>query len=420
MDSFTNGFGVQALDIETVYRALNNSYVNSGCVPSAGAGALEVGVSAGTVTIDGTTVGVAGQTITLEAGDAEPRKDVVYVDGSGTVQAATGTPAPAEPEGEVRRQTYQPQPTDLSGMAGVPIAEVWVPSGASDVAGADISDRRAVVALGGDSRYITDYVAAQSFEEPDIQTDLFGTQITDGSVGLSDLPLVLNLPDAEYDNVTSSWAGIVVEPKRELSGMTLTTYAGNGNDATEAHVVRQSDDEEIYYEDGLSVGPGESHTFEATLSPDDTYEVGFRNPNDWEAVRHATEAPFEASEFNVIDGINLIYSTGVASAAPQDINIPLALVSLDPAVSEDVHEWDMATFSVTEDGATVDVFVAYSDDGGSTWTRANGGDPIDRNYLLAADTAISPSDSVRMEAEISREDPNDSPALDSVAWSWRL
>lgn len=178
MDSITNGFGAQALDLETIFRALNNSYIATGCAPSEGPSALEVDVASGEVVVDGSEVTVGAQTVTLAAGDGDPRKDVLYVDASGTVQTAPGTPAPAEPSGEIRRQTYQPQPTDLSGMAGVPIAEVWVDAGASSVTSDDISDRRLLLGVGStsvDPGGLSELSASRSLET--VYTNTTGTAL---------------------------------------------------------------------------------------------------------------------------------------------------------------------------------------------------------------------------------------------------
>jgi hypothetical protein len=137
-----NGFGAQALDIEQLNRRFQNAVVN-GCDVTAGNGALEVDVAGGEAVVDGTRHTVGASTLTLQAGDPEnPRKDVIYITASGTPSITAGTPAPAQPTGEIRRDTYQPAPPDLSQTDACVLAEVWVPAGATDVSGAGISDRR--------------------------------------------------------------------------------------------------------------------------------------------------------------------------------------------------------------------------------------------------------------------------------------
>ncbi|MFB6099951.1 MAG: hypothetical protein ABEK16_01640, partial [Candidatus Nanohalobium sp.] len=104
------------------------------------------------------------------------------------------------------------------------------------------------------------------------------------------------------------------------------------------------------------------------------------------------------------------YDVGVQSTS--------GTVTLEWSYPTDLYEWDVATYTRTLDNETVDVFVAYSTDGGSTWTRTNGGSPISRNYSLAKDSNISPSDNVRIEAELSRQNTSNNPTLDSAYRSW--
>jgi hypothetical protein len=103
---------------------------------------LEHDVASGEVIVDGTRHSVSATTVTLSASNADPRKDVIYVDSTGTVAVASGTPAPAKPSGETGRDTYQPSPPDLSGTAACPLAEIWVGGGVTDTGSTDISDRR--------------------------------------------------------------------------------------------------------------------------------------------------------------------------------------------------------------------------------------------------------------------------------------
>jgi hypothetical protein len=95
-----------------------------------------------------------------------------------------------------------------------------------------------------------------------------------------------------------------------------------------------------------------------------------------------------------------------------------AFVEWDSGVPTDIFEWDVATFTQTLDGETVDVFVAYSNDGGSTWQRTNSGNPITRNYSLRDDPNITPDVDVRIETELSRADTSNNPTLDSAYRSW--
>lgn len=140
-DDIQNGWGAQALDVESLARRAQ-SVVLSGCAVTDGSGALEIDVASGTVVVAGTEHSVGATTVTQSAGNSNPRKDVVYVDSNGAVQVAEGRPLAARPAGQTGRDTYVPRPPDLSGMDACPLAEVWVAAGASDTGSGDITDRR--------------------------------------------------------------------------------------------------------------------------------------------------------------------------------------------------------------------------------------------------------------------------------------
>lgn len=141
MVDWSIGYGATALDFNQLARFLGGNYVESGCTPSAGANAMEVDVASGTVRVGGSNVSVSAQTVTLSSSNSDPRKDVVYIDGTGSAATLTGNAVPAEPSGETQFDTYNPAPPDMVGTTGVPVAEVWVGGGVSDIASGDIRDR---------------------------------------------------------------------------------------------------------------------------------------------------------------------------------------------------------------------------------------------------------------------------------------
>jgi hypothetical protein len=140
-----NDEGAQALDINEILKALLGFGVRfsagGGCAVSS-AGGLDLDVAAGEVVFDGSPVGVANQTVSVTTDKTNPRKSVVYVDGNGNAQVVEGTPEPAQPAGNNRRDTHHPQPPDLRGTDAVVLAEVWVPAGAGALSASDIADRR--------------------------------------------------------------------------------------------------------------------------------------------------------------------------------------------------------------------------------------------------------------------------------------
>lgn len=70
-----------------------------------------------------------------------PRKVLVYISTSGTIEVAGGEPSEPEPRDEYRFNTYRPAPPDLSHMDAVPLAEIWLSPDDTRTTDADIKDR---------------------------------------------------------------------------------------------------------------------------------------------------------------------------------------------------------------------------------------------------------------------------------------
>lgn len=153
---YATGDGYSALDAEAARNRLDGYAVvdglgvsvDTGLTLSVASGSATVGETGGSV--DTVSLGSA-TTIALDTADSQnPRKDVVYIDTSGTVQKETGVAEPADPSGSVRFNTFQPEPPAPS-TEGVILAEVWVGAGTSSLASADIRDRRQPAQVVADS-----------------------------------------------------------------------------------------------------------------------------------------------------------------------------------------------------------------------------------------------------------------------------
>lgn len=134
--------GVHALDYNQRAWYDEGYAVVSGCAPSDGASDLAVDIASGSIYVGGSEVSVAAQTVTVTAGQTDPRKDTIWLDDTGTAQVTTGNPAAPLPRGAARADTYQPAPPLPGSTPCVVVAEVWVPAGAGDIGSADIRDRR--------------------------------------------------------------------------------------------------------------------------------------------------------------------------------------------------------------------------------------------------------------------------------------
>lgn len=152
---FENSFGAAALDQQqTLDREQGfavipgTSGLGTECEATVNTGTLGTGnnalsVASGSVLFDGSVTSVSQQSVDIDAGDSDPRKDVVYIDSNGAAQVKKGSPAsvPSAAPGE-RFQTWKPAPYDMHDIDGVVLAVVWVAANASSVTSGDVRDRR--------------------------------------------------------------------------------------------------------------------------------------------------------------------------------------------------------------------------------------------------------------------------------------
>jgi hypothetical protein len=89
-----------------------------------------------------------------------------------------------------------------------------------------------------------------------------------------------------------------------------------------------------------------------------------------------------------------------------------ATVYVEWGAPSDIDSWDLATFQRTLNNESVDIYVAESSDGGSTWSRINGGNPIGQNFDIST---IDPANEVRIECELSRSNTSNDPTFDYAA-----
>ena len=137
------GDAATALSQNQYVDALDGTYWVSGWDATIGTGDLEVDIAPGEGAINTGSVETA-ETQTVDfTGDVDaddPRKAVISVDDTGTVQKTLGDPVAAAPVGEVRERTFDPAPP--TNAPGVVVAEVWIGAGATALVSADVRDRR--------------------------------------------------------------------------------------------------------------------------------------------------------------------------------------------------------------------------------------------------------------------------------------
>ena len=142
----------RAVHLVAVLKALRGYYVIPGQEPAVsqrGAGAnMSVDVGAFKYVLAGAFGEKLSTTnIAIDAADAtNPRIDIIYVNGSGTIAVLKGTARAVKPTGESTWQKYEePYPADFSATTGIVLAEVLVPAGVTSIVDAYI--RNCCVAL---------------------------------------------------------------------------------------------------------------------------------------------------------------------------------------------------------------------------------------------------------------------------------
>lgn len=137
---------IQALDPNSLAKAIKSTAVVSGCSPSYSGSGLTIDVASGTVVVNGTEYSVTAGSVTLNSADSNyPRKDLVCIDGTGSIIKVTGTAEEVDPSGSSRFNSERPAPPDLETNDYVVIAEVWIPAGASSLSTSDVRDRRVIL-----------------------------------------------------------------------------------------------------------------------------------------------------------------------------------------------------------------------------------------------------------------------------------
>ncbi|HEX9704448.1 MAG TPA: hypothetical protein VGA20_04325 [Gemmatimonadales bacterium] len=158
MTDFVNARALSAQELQRISEAIAGNYC---CYPDvggvvsedAGGASMTVDITdvlAGTVVIDGVELDTTAtaSSVTLDAADAtSPRRDLIWVDASGTFGKTTGTAVAEDTVYDVDDEdTYvvvSPQLPDLNADE-IALAEVYVGAGVTSVSDSDITDKRQI------------------------------------------------------------------------------------------------------------------------------------------------------------------------------------------------------------------------------------------------------------------------------------
>ena len=170
------GDGAQLMDIMQMQAALNGYSIvdpsEAAVTPGSSSLTVDVAGAPSGARLGGPAESFSGETgVTLPSPDStDPRKALVYLDSSGTVQTLGGTPAAAEPSGDVRAKTGVPT-VPIPAFDFLPLAEVWLPAGASDITSSDIFSRRMPFSQGSGSGLNADLVRGERLSKPPLYGD---------------------------------------------------------------------------------------------------------------------------------------------------------------------------------------------------------------------------------------------------------
>lgn len=143
--SIENYNGIQALDgVQFIQTTLGTGVTSGlGVTVDGTATSLTYDVTGGVAWLENTELNVTDGSVTIPDGDIDwPRKDLIYVTETSGLETKQGVPRDPKPEGSVASKTMRPETPEFGAEEGVPVAEIWVPSGASDPADTIIRDRR--------------------------------------------------------------------------------------------------------------------------------------------------------------------------------------------------------------------------------------------------------------------------------------
>lgn len=271
------------------------------------------------------------------------------------------------------------------------------------------------------------YDAATSFTESNLTKTLSKVEVSNGSLQLrSDIgSSVTRKSDSNTRSQSNRW-GYYIAPQTSLAGVRVT-ISGNTSGATTAYLEDSTGSVLTQTSPSGGISPGDTIRLTHNLTAGSSYRVVLdAGGSSWtvgEATYNSSPYSFTSADLNVTSGAGGSSSYQLAAYCFSAITAILPPASSGSATLSwptpaDVYEWDTATFTKTLDSETVDVYVEYSTDGGSSWSKTNSGNPISRNYSLKNDANISASTEVRLSVDISRSSTSNNPSLDSAYRSW--
>jgi len=268
--------------------------------------------------------------------------------------------------------------------------------------------------IGAEVPAFADKDVARSFGESDVT-------VSSGAIGVSNESLSLGTSGGttftNESNISGrTKAGVRINPNYRITALTLTRFDSSNGDFEDGYEVQRLSDGTVVDSGSITVSPAETFDIPGLdLSPGTEYAV-YLLDSGGVYTRKDNDAATSLPEFDVSGGFDQ-YGTDPAVYAFSDVTATVSPNSgsayIEWPTPNDVFGWDVATFTSSPDGETVDVYVEEDRSGG--WTEIAG--PIDRGGLIKA---ADPSNNVRFRVELSRSDESNDPTLDSIARRWKL
>jgi hypothetical protein len=277
--------------------------------------------------------------------------------------------------------------------------------------GLTVSESSGTINL-GQASITTD--TASTFEESDVTiANTYQTHIVNGAISLANA-VQFGSSGTSFNRTAKQ--GIRIDATSDISALTLTTHYNNNNVST------------VYLEDSSkntiatkpSPGPGRTVTFDQSLSGGSTYYVAVDNDGsnyDYGNYSVPNMYPVSTDLFEISEGYNGYRSAnGFTRVEAQGTDPPVGgSMEIEFADVTPVSRWESVAFQHDADGATVEVDVQTSDDGGSTWSNWSES-PVSPGTDISS---IPASNRVRFRVRLDRIDISNNPIVTRLTRQYR-
>lgn len=292
-DGFADGQSLQALDENQQLLSKHGHGVVSGCSVSIysrnlGSGEATVEVAAGELLVDGSTVSITSDTVSVAESNVDPRKDIIVYDPSQSsgnrLLSIQGEAEDASPTGSARQQAEIPAPPSLEsdvdavsegGDPRIPLSEVWVPEDVDSITSDDLFDRRQG----------TDHIGASVQADVDVTTpEISGDVSTSAITTLDGTNLSVNSGTLDATDTRTDISDSGTAVVSDVTDINLGNNLDVADDGDGSVTVDSAETTTLYMSDRSSGGVIDNELDQAVTdaSPGDTIVL---DRNDYELTQ---------------------------------------------------------------------------------------------------------------------------------------